>query len=161
MITKRYRWMPLWLAMLAIVGIVLVGSHVSAKRKPELLTFKLVMQLLQIRMNQITEGIMTENYRQIQEAALFIANHPSPALSERKRLVLALGPYLREFKTIDKQVHGSSEKLAVAAQQKNMPKILSHYQTVVTGCVSCHQLIRPIFLGIKLPTTKNSTKPTP
>lgn len=131
------------LLSLWFVFVIAAPSQTEAgKQKPQ--TFKSVMRMLQGNIQQVLQGILMEEYKQIEKAATFIAAHPKPSLRERKRMMRLLGSHKKKFKAIDHQVHGAARRLSRAAKKRDMKEVLRHYQVVLSGCVSCHQLIRPV-----------------
>lgn len=112
-------------------------------------SFREVMVFLQHQMNAAMLGILNEHYNQIQQAGLHIARHPSPSLSERKRLARTVAPVKARFRVVGRLVHQGAKEMAQAAQKKDMPVVLKSYHKVLQGCVGCHQLTRARFLQTK------------
>lgn len=101
-------------------------------------TFKTVMQGLLTDTQNITEGIVLEDFTLIEKAATNIVDHPKPDLAIRMKLVKAMGSQMGKFKAKDTVVHDSAVALVKAAQAKNMDAVTQEYQTLINGCLACH-----------------------
>jgi cytochrome c556 len=106
--------------------------------KDSKVTFKLVMQGLLSDTKLITQGIILEDFALVEFAADGIVNHRKPAMSQRKKLMAALGTQMATFKDFDHIVHGGAMKIKQAAKDKNMVTVIAEYQKLITGCQSCH-----------------------
>ncbi|MBA6364569.1 hypothetical protein H4J56_10125 [Colwellia sp. BRX8-4] len=110
--------------------------------KNSIVTFKQVMQALLSDTKMITQGIILEDFSLVESAAQGIINHPKPAMSQRKKLMKALGSKVATFKGFDKVVHGGAIKIKQAAKEKNMVVIVAEYQKLILGCQSCHSTFK-------------------
>jgi cytochrome c556 len=127
---------------LLIVVPVNAENHEKNIDKNSTVTFKKVMQGLLLETKKITQGIVLENFELIEKAAGGIVKHPKPAMSQRKKLMKALGSEIANFKTFDHVVHGGAVKIAKAAKDKNMVAVIDEYQKLITGCQSCHSIYK-------------------
>lgn len=106
------------------------------------LTLLQVMQDLAFQLNRIQSGILTNNRYMIKQGALGIADHPAPKGG--------IKPYIKknaeQIKTMvpamDKQVHKTAVEMAEVADTASMLDLQKKADTIVTGCVSCHNLFR-------------------
>ncbi|AOW77887.1 hypothetical protein A3Q34_14155 [Colwellia sp. PAMC 20917] len=110
--------------------------------KNSIVTFKQVMQALLSDTKMITQGIILEDFSLVESAAQGIINHPKPAMSQRKKLMKALGSKVAIFKGFDKVVHGGAIKIKQAAKEKNMVVIVAEYQKLILACQSCHSTFK-------------------
>ncbi len=101
-------------------------------------TLKHVMRGLLNDSQQISEGIFLQRYNQIEQAALKIANHPTPSIEIRQKLAKNLGAEMGVFKNFDIKVHDTAVVIAKAANKKDMKLIVTEYHKLVDGCQSCH-----------------------
>jgi cytochrome c556 len=113
--------------------------HIEKKSK---VTFKQVMQGLLSETKMITQGIILEDFLLVEAAAGRIVKHPKPAMSQRKKLMKALGSEITTFKDLDHVVHGGAIKIKQAAKDKNMVVVAAEYQKLITGCQSCHSIFK-------------------
>ncbi len=106
--------------------------------KENQITFKDVMQDLLTDTQQITKGIILEDFQLIEQAANKIANHPKPDLAIRMKVVKTLGNEMGKFKAKDTVVHNSAVNILSAAKANDMNTITKEYQQLVNGCLACH-----------------------
>ncbi|MBA6230744.1 MULTISPECIES: hypothetical protein [unclassified Colwellia] len=125
-----------------------VGASANAQHyqqnidKNSLVTFKHIMQGLLSETKMITQGIILEDFTLINDATENIINHPKPAMSQRKKLMKALGDDIATFKGLDHIVHRGAMKIQQAAKDKNMVVVIAEYQKLITGCQSCHSTFK-------------------
>jgi len=111
---------------------------VTAQEAPDPTKLKYIMQEMIVNTQLLTKGIFYEDYQQIMQAAKNIADHPEPGLTSKVKLMNYMGKEMVEFKKLDTFVHDTAIKISNAAQQKNMPEIITEYHTLIDGCQSCH-----------------------
>jgi len=118
------------------------NAHEPSTDKGSTITFKQVMQGLLVETKNITQGIILEDFKLIENAATAIVKHPKPAMSQRKKLMKALAAEVKVFKSFDHVVHGGAVKIAQAAKEQDMVGVISEYQKLITGCQSCHSIFK-------------------
>lgn len=100
-----------------------------------------IMQALSVDMADIAQGIWTEDYAAIREAALRIANHP-PVTEKQKTLIQGtLGSDFGAFVAGDQLVHRTALELADVAPG-SIETVLETYERLQQGCVACHSSFR-------------------
>lgn len=112
-------------------------SHVEEGANSEL-SLKAVMQGLSADTQKVTQGILAEDYQQIEKAAYHIAYHPGFVTSSKKKIIDHLGKEMKVFKSFDKNVHDLAMQINQAAKEKNMPKVVTRYHQLIDGCLACH-----------------------
>lgn len=129
---------PFKKTLLTSLAIVAITPPLTLAEEAQQVTFKSVMQGLLTDTQQITKGIVLEDFALIQQAAEKIVDHPKPDLAVRMKLVKAMGSEMGKFKAKDTVVHDSAVKLVEAAKAKDMLAISKEYQVLVNGCLACH-----------------------
>jgi len=86
----------------------------------------------------LTAAMVTENFDMIEKAAKNIAEHPTPSMATRMKLMKAMGSEMAKFKANDDIVHNASVNIVEHAQQKNMKGVSDNFQVMVAGCIACH-----------------------
>ncbi|MFA5670593.1 MAG: hypothetical protein WC967_15250 [Balneolaceae bacterium] len=117
--------------------------------EPEPQSLKAIMQLLMMDMHTVSMGIYLENYEVIYSGGKNINSHPGIIKEEQKELADILGVEMNSFHGMDMVVHHHADSIAMAAKEKDMQKVLHHYQIVQNGCVSCHVAFRDRILEAK------------
>jgi cytochrome c556 len=113
----------------------------SSTKSAEILanvTLKSVMQGLLKETQQLTQGIILQDFSLIAQSASKIADHPTPSMMTKIKLMKALGTDMVKFKSKDDVVHNSSVAIVKYAQEKNLAAIQQKYQIMIDGCVACH-----------------------
>jgi cytochrome c556 len=127
---------------LSVIAPVNAEHHEPHIDKSSKVTFQLVMQGLLSDTKMMTQGIILKDFGLVEFAANRIVNHPKPAMSQRKKLMKALGSDIATFKGYDHVVHDGAIKIKQAAKDKDMVVVIAEYQKVITGCQSCHSRFR-------------------
>ena len=132
--------MKLGISRILLATVALLASlSVSA----ETLTLKSVMQQLGKDLAEMNHGILIEDYATIERTAMRIAEHPKPALVQRKAIMAKLGPDTATFKEYDGIVHNSAKAISEAAKTSDMLAIMEQQQQLFNGCIQCHSTFRP------------------
>jgi cytochrome c556 len=111
----------------------------------EPLALQKVMKDLGRNMQIVTDGISREDWPLIEHTAHLIGEHPEAPIEEKLRIIGYIGNNMGKFKAFDNQTHEAAHELAEAAQEKNGQKVISAFQKLQTGCLACHQAVRPAF----------------
>ncbi len=101
-------------------------------------SLKSVMKGLMEDNLKLNEGILTANFDEIKVAANKIANHPTPGVSTKIKLVSSLGSEMANFKILDTRVHNMAVSIEKAAILKDADKVMSDYHKLIDGCLACH-----------------------
>lgn len=97
-----------------------------------------MMQQLLADMQQVDQGIYTENYSIIEHGSGQISDHPTMTPKDKELVKSTLGSEMQKFVEYDMMVHHHADSMRIAAKNKNMQKVLYHYRIVQAGCVDCH-----------------------
>jgi cytochrome c556 len=127
-----------WVLALSVLGLVsgaVVAEETTDKQVNEL---RLVMQGLLEDAQQITAGIFLQDFSKIELAANKIANHPTPGMATKTKLVASLGPEMGKFKQFDSVVHDTAIVIATAAGEEDMASAITAYHQLIDGCQACH-----------------------
>ncbi len=108
----------------------------------ENLSLRHVMRSLGMEMQQVTDGISRQAWKQVENAANNIADHPKPALAERQRVMAFLGTDATLFKQLDKTTHQTARRLKNAAAKHNGKAVIDIFATLQHRCLACHQRFR-------------------
>jgi cytochrome c556 len=112
------------------------------RNSKEPLVLRSIMQTLSTDMQRITEGIATENWQQVAEVALNVADHPQPPMQERLRIIQFIGTDAGRFKSYDQQVHKAAKTLSEAAQREDGTAVIEAFSHIQNNCLGCHQNFR-------------------
>lgn len=129
-------------AIIMIAVVIMAFQSVRKQVQPRTMPLVPMMRLLLNDMYAIDEGIYTEDFAMIEEGGRSIADHPVMTEEDKKLVKKTLGEEMKQFVRYDMTVHHHADSIAVAAQQKEMSRVLHHYQIVQQGCVDCHTAFR-------------------
>ncbi len=129
---------------LVLTATLLVTSFCTQAAEP--LALQKVMQDLGRNMQIVTDGISREDWTLVEHTAHLIGEHPEAPLDEKVRIMAFMGSKMGKFKAFDAQTHEAAHEMAEAAEAKNGQKVISAFQKIQSGCLSCHQAFRPAFV---------------
>lgn len=112
----------------------------------EPLALRGIMAELGKNMQRITGAIAREDWSQVEQAALLIADHPTPPLMEKVRILAYVGTDINQFKTKDNATHDAAMVLSKVAQEKEGYKIIKQFAELQKTCLTCHQAFRQSFV---------------
>jgi len=118
------------------------AEHATGEGQQSDLTLLQVMQDLAFQLSRIQYGILTNNRYMIKQGAMSIANHPAPKGGIKPYVKKNAEQIKSAVPVMDKQVHQTSLHMAEAADTATMSDIQKMADTIVSGCVSCHNLFR-------------------
>jgi cytochrome c556 len=118
----------------------LLADPIVASAKP--LVLRNIMKELGKNARAITDGISREDWPQVEKAALLIADHPQPPLSEKMRIMSFAGARLGKFKSYDGETHDAAKTVAKAAQAGDGEGVILAFQKLQTACHNCHREFR-------------------
>lgn len=122
-----------------IILLLSVSSKTIADNKASTdMSLKTVMEGLLTDTKTIADGIIRENFQQIESAALQIANHPSFDLTSKKKIVQGLSFEMKIFKQFDGQVHDTAVRIKQLADKQDMKNLMIEYKNLIEQCHSCH-----------------------
>jgi hypothetical protein len=118
----------------------LLADPIASRAKP--LALRNIMKDLGKNAQAITEGISREDWPQVEKAALLIADHPQPPLSEKMRIMSFAGTRIGQFKSYDGETHDAAKTVAKAAQAGDGEGVILAFQKLQTACHNCHREFR-------------------
>lgn len=129
----------------AAFGIALGGMGPVSAGEP--LALRQIMTDLGRDAQAITDGLSRGEYGLVEKAALRIADHPRPPLSERARLVAFVGADAPRFKKFDGETHDAATDVARAARKGDGQGAIGAFQRLQSTCLACHQVFREPVVG--------------
>ncbi len=122
-----------------ILALLASGAAQAADNSPNLRT---IMQDLSQQMQKGADAISREDWAALALIAPRIAEHPAPAVTEKVRILTALGSDATRFRELDHQTHRAAEEMAEAARKGDGMAVIAAYARVQTSCMACHQGFR-------------------
>ena len=136
-----------WLVICAVFSAGSLAMAADVVDKTPLLELQKVMQGLGENMQRITDGISNEDWDQVAEVALLIANHPQPSASEKVRILTFLGPDAPKFKGHDDQSTQAAQALHEVALAQDGEMVIASFGKLQNTCLACHQSFRKPLMG--------------
>ena len=99
-----------------VISNVVITDTVKEKAKEG--SLKLVMQGLLKSTQQLTAGMLNEDFTLIAANAKIIADHPKPSMATRMKIMKAMGAEMVKFKANDDIVHSAAINIMTNAEQK-------------------------------------------
>ena len=96
------------------------------------------MQGLRDDVVEITDGLLTDDFTKVADAALRIANHARIPPDQIQLVAAELGTEMAAFKQIDTSVHDLSLSIAAAAEEQDGDRAIADYQRMLSSCLACH-----------------------
>jgi cytochrome c556 len=129
---------------------ILLISHVQLLAAPppetvESLVLRKIMRDMGENMQLITDGISREDWKQVEENAALVANHPQPPVAEKVRIMAFAGENVVQFKGRDKASHDAALTVAEAAARKDSHAVIADFANLQEKCLMCHQQFRESF----------------
>lgn len=129
-------------SILVTIFFVFTAWSTPQLEQPDTLPLVPMMQQLLTDMQQVDQGIYTENYSIIEKGAGQISDHPTMTPEDKELVKSTLGSEMQKFVEYDMIVHHHADSMRMAAENKNIQKVLHHYRIVQSGCVDCHTHFR-------------------
>jgi len=117
------------LTFLLVPAIALTGEAMSLQD---------IMQGLRNNVFEITDGLLMDDFEQVAQGAIAIAEHPRIPADQVQLVAQELGPEMPAFKQIDTVVHDLSLKIHAAAEAHDRDAAITAYQQMIEGCFGCH-----------------------
>ncbi len=128
--------------------IITASSQILAETtadSPSPLELRKIMRDLGKDMQTVVEGISREDWEQVEKAAMRIADHPTPPLTEKMRIMAFMGDDMGKFKSNDGKTHNAARDLATVAAEKDGYGVISMFSRLQNTCLGCHQSFRQPF----------------
>lgn len=110
------------------------------------LALQKIMRDMGKNMLLITDGISSEDWKQIEKNALLVADHPQPPLVEKIRIMAFAGSNISKFKKHDGETHHAARTLAESAAGEDGYAVIADFATLQNSCLRCHQQFRKLFV---------------
>ena len=121
----------------ALAVVALPGTAVTSDT-----TLKTIMQEMRLNFLDISDGFLLDDFEQIADGALAIAEHPRIPPEQVQRVADELGAEMPVFKNFDVQVHELSLEIYKAAKDRDRAAAVTAYQGMVAACFACHAAYR-------------------
>ena len=121
----------------ALAVVALPGTAVTSDT-----TLKTIMQEMRLNFLDISDGFLLDDFEQIADGALAIAEHPRIPPEQVQRVAGELGAEMPVFKNFDVQVHELSLEIYKAAKDRDRAAAVTAYQGMVAACFACHAAYR-------------------
>ena len=130
------------LAAVTLLIIILPNlARAQAAKDEHKLTLRAIMQELGTEYLRLTNALMIEDFKGLEESAKVIQSHPLP-----NEIVVAiknkLGSKFRAFELADEQSHQGASDLVKRAAAKDISGSARAFGGMTNGCVSCHKQFR-------------------
>jgi len=126
---------------LVLVSMLLVLTIVFRASANET-NLKEIMQGLRDDSVAVADGLLTDDFSKVAEAADRIASHAQIPPSQVQLVAAELGPEMATFKGFDTTVHDLSLSIVRAAERSDRNKAIADYQSMMNGCFGCHAAYR-------------------
>jgi len=107
-------------------------------------SLKFIMGGLGNDMTRVSQGLWVDDFEAIAAGASAVADHPHVSPTELGRVRTTLGERLPAFVTADRAVHDAAQRVAQAAEARDMDSVLREMAVLESGCVSCHAQFREV-----------------
>jgi hypothetical protein len=116
-------------------------AQAQATKEEHKLTLRVIMQELGAEYLRLTNALLVDDFKGLEEAAKAIQTHPLP-----DEIVVAiknkLGRNFRSFERADEQSHQRAADLVKRAAANDISGSAKAFGGIVDGCVSCHKQFR-------------------
>ena len=137
------------LAFAAGLASVAAGASALAEASSEAakpLVLRGIMQKLGKQMQTVTLGIAQADWVLVEETARLIAEHPTPPLLEKTRILGFVGTDVSKFKGHDEDTHQAARALEEAAARRDGQRAIAAFANLQNSCLGCHQEFRKPFV---------------
>ncbi len=107
------------------------------------LTFKQVMQMVNMSAIKMLQGFLLNNDWLIIEGAKEIAEHPTPKGGPLKYVDPSKREeFIKFMPTFERQIHGGAEEVIKFVKEGKRDQAFQTYIWMIQGCMACHELFR-------------------
>lgn len=124
------------------LSILLMSGQTLAE---EPLALQKIMADIGENMELVVHGIARENWLLVEQTADKIANHPTPPMTDKIRILSFFGTDMSVFKSLDKNTHDAAIVLGQVAAKKNGTQVIAQFSILQNTCLACHQRFRQAF----------------
>lgn len=116
-------------------------AQAQVPKEEHKLTLRVIMQELEADYLRLTNALLVDDFKGLEESATAIQTHPLPdeivAAIKKK-----LGRNFRSFERADEQTHQRAADLVKRAAAKDISGSAKASGGIMDGCVSCHKQFR-------------------
>ena len=123
---------------LTVVAAFVLSLVPSAAMTSDAPSLKEIMQGLRDDTVRISDGLLTDDFELVAQAADAIANHPKIPAEDAQRVAAELGDEMASFKALDTLVHDLAIEVAAAARVEDRGTAAAGFQQMFDGCLACH-----------------------
>ncbi len=116
-------------------------AYAQAQKDEHKLTLRAIMQELGAEYLRLTNALLVDDLKTVEESTKAIQGHPLPA-EIGAAIKSKLGKDFRAFERIDEQSHQAAASLAKRAAAKDLTGSAKAFGGLTEGCVSCHKQFR-------------------
>jgi len=132
------------LALALSLSLVFAHEHMQESN----LTFKQVMQMVNMSALKMLQGFLLNNDGLIIEGAKEIADHPMPKGGPLKYIDPSKREeFIKLMPTFERQVHGGAEEVIKFIKEGKKEEAFKTYTQMIQGCMACHELFRDRIRG--------------
>jgi hypothetical protein len=117
------------------------SAQAPAPKEEHQLTLRAIMQELGVEYLRLTNALLIDDFKGLEDSAKAIQSHPLP-----NEIVAAiknkLGRNFRAFERADEQSHRQAAELVKRAAAKDILGSAKAFGGIADGCVSCHKQFR-------------------
>ena len=116
-------------------------AQAHAPKQEHKLTLRVIMQELGTEYLRLTNALLVDDFKGLEESAKAIQTHPLPdeiVVAIKKKL----GRNFRAFERADEQSHQRAADLVKRAAAKDISGSAKAFGGIVDGCVSCYKQFR-------------------
>jgi len=111
-------------------------------------TLKAVMQQLAHDFAVLNQAVLVKDFSSAASAAHRIADHETPSMMEKMKIMSGMGTEMSSFKKEDEKVHQLAIWVEKAAIAQDMPNLIKHQSNMLSACMGCHTLYRDKVMSI-------------
>lgn len=126
-------------ALLAAFG---TSAWSAGNTDEEPLALRGIMHDLGEQAQTVAGAIAHEDWAQVAEAAVRIAEHPEPPPGEKARILTLIGAEAARFRGHDQKAGEAARTMAEAAKRQDGQAVIDAFHAVQTNCHGCHQEFR-------------------
>lgn len=131
--------------VLALASGVALAQDVKAQ-PDSALVLRHIMQDLDKNTRAISHGIEEKDWPLVAKLAALIADHPTPPLGEKVRILTYLGTDALAFRGLDKDAEAAAASVQKAAEKEDGSGVIAAFGRMQSACMACHESYRAPFL---------------
>jgi hypothetical protein len=146
-LTQFKRWVNVIAASVILASACGTALAQNVKAQPDnALALRHIMQDLEKNTQAIGHGIEEKDWPLVAKLAALIADHPTPPLGEKVRILTYLGTDALAFRGLDKEAQAAATAIQKAAGKEDGPGVIAAFGKMQAACMACHNSYRAPFL---------------